>query len=39
MNKSSLSKLQVLFEYLFAGPSVLAFGNQNMVTLFDGVTF
>jgi len=27
-----LSKLRVSFEYLFAGPSVLVFGNQNMVT-------
>jgi len=30
-----LSKLRVSFElaHVFAGPSVLAFGNQNMVTL------
>jgi len=28
-----LSKLQVSFEDLFARPSVLVFGNQNMVTL------
>jgi len=28
-----LSKLRVSFEYLFAGPNVLVFGNQNMVNL------
>jgi len=30
-----LSKLQVSFElaHVFAGPSVLVFGNQNMLTL------
>jgi len=33
INKASLSKLRVSFEYLFAGPSVLVFGNQNMVIL------
>jgi len=33
MNKAFLSKLRVSFEYLFAGQSVLVFGNQNMVTL------
>jgi len=35
INKVSLSKLQVSFElaHVFAGPGVLVFGNQNMVTL------
>jgi len=28
-----LSKLRVSFEYLFAGPSIQVFGNQNMVIL------
>jgi len=36
INKASLSKLRVSFEYLFAGPSVLVFGNHNMVTLNNG---
>jgi len=27
-----LSKLRILFEDLFAGPSVLVFGDQNIVT-------
>jgi len=35
INEISLSKLRVSFElaHVFAGPSVLVFGNQNMVTL------
>jgi len=33
INKASLSKLRVSFEHLFAGLSVLVFGNQNMVSL------
>jgi len=39
INKVSLCKLRVSFElaHVFAGPSVLVFGNQNMVTLREGV--
>jgi len=39
INKVSLSKLRVSFElaHVFAGPSVLGFGNQNMVTLFKHI--
>jgi len=30
INKASLSKLRVSFDYLFPGPCFLVFGNQNM---------
>jgi len=35
INKASLSKLS--FQYLFAGPSVLVFDNQNMVAILQPV--
>jgi len=39
INKVSLSKHRVSFElgHVFAGPSVPVFGNQNMVTLGNGI--
>jgi len=41
INKVSLSKLRVSFElaHVFAGPSVLIFGNQNMVTLLKFLSY
>jgi len=39
INKTSFSKLQVSFEYLFAGPSVLVLRYQNGVTPSYGTSF